>query len=178
MPQKTKPSTKSHPRAPSKAPRKRTRSDAFHATAEQKEMVALASACGIPEDEMVVAIINPTTKKPISPHTLRKHFRFELDRGHLSANMKVVGGLFKNATTGTDTYPGGNPICQIFWTKTRLHWKDRPASILDLPPGGVPKEDDVDPDSKRDFEWARRIAFVLNQAAGAASPAKKDKQRA
>ena len=174
MPQKTKPSTKSPPNAPSK----RTRSDAFKATDEQKQTVALAAACGIPEDEMLVAIINPATKKPISAHTLRKHFRFELDRGFLNANMKVVGGLFKNATTATDTYPGGNPICQIFWTKTRLHWKDRPASILDLPPGGVPKDADVDPESKRDFEWARRIAFVLNQAAGTAPAPKKDKQRA
>jgi hypothetical protein len=127
MPQKTKPSTKSQPSAPSNAPRKRTRSDAFKATDEQKEMVALASACGIPEDEMVVAIINPNTKKPISPHTLRKHFRFELDRGHMSANLKVVGSLFKNATTPTDTYPGGNPICQIFWTSRRPCWTCRPV---------------------------------------------------
>ena len=44
---------------------------------------------GIPEEQMVTAVLNPTSKQPISPVTLRKHFREELDQGMVQANAQV-----------------------------------------------------------------------------------------
>lgn len=117
------------------------------------------SACGIPEHEMVVIITNPKTKKPISPVTLRKHFRAELDRGILTTNMKVMAGLFKNATTATAANPGGNPILQMFWAKTRLHWRDNVPMGADLPPPGDAEDAD---EIKINYEIARRIAYALD----------------
>ncbi len=127
------------------------------------------AACGIPEAEMVQIVINPKTRKPISLHTLRAHFRAELDRGMLTTNMKVMAGMYKNATTPTVANPGGNPILQIFWAKVRLGWKDRQTLGLDegLP---APVTEDEEPPSST-YEFARRIAFALDAATRKAPPA-------
>lgn len=132
------------------------------------------SAMGIPEDEMVVMIINPRTKRPIAPHTLRKTLREELNQGMTKANVKVIGNLFKGATTPTENHPHGNPILQMFWAKTRLHWRDRVPLFGDLPKGAMPDPAD-DEDDKIDFAVARRIAYALSAAANPApsKPAKK-----
>lgn len=137
------------------------------------------SACGIAEAEMVKIVINPKTKKPISLKTLRLHFRAELDRGIIATNMKVMAGMFKNATTPTPANPGGNPILQIFWAKVRLGWKDRSRLGLDDPPEAPTLEDDEPPAST--YEFARRIAFALDAAqrqAPRALPAPKKRQAA
>lgn len=143
----------------------------YHPTAEQRTIVEAMAGFGIPEVEMVKMILNPATKKPISPITLRKHFRHELDRGLTHANFKVIGAMFKNATTPTDTYPGGNPTSQIFWAKARLRWKDR-----DLHPGTLGAQTPATEDEADDMiVHGRRVAFVLAMAmrkkAAAPSPA-------
>jgi hypothetical protein len=56
----------------------------------------------------------------ISDVTLRKHFREELDTAEVKANAKVAGNLFRQATKDD---PRSIPAA-IFWTKTRLGWKD------------------------------------------------------
>jgi hypothetical protein len=38
------------------------------------------------------------------------------------ANAEVTGSLFNAATTG------GNVAAQIFWHKTRMHWREREAA--------------------------------------------------
>lgn len=128
---------------------------------------------GLKEDEIVQLVVNPSTGKPISPVTLRLHFRHELDSGHARATSQVAQSLFKNATTATDAYPGGIPVAQIFWMKVRAKWKDRPELAPPPPPpeggaGGM-------------IEHARRVAFVLaqgfRQKAAAPAPAKKPKVR-
>jgi hypothetical protein len=56
----------------------------------------------------------------IDPKTLRKHYRSELDLGHLKANSAVAQSLFKKAT-------GDGPqsvTAAIFWAKTRMGWKE------------------------------------------------------
>lgn len=102
---------------------------------------------------MVRLIINPATKKPISPVTLRKYMQAEIDRGRTTAKFKVIGGLYKNATTPTDTNPGGIPVAQIFWLKTQAGWKEA-APDAPLPPP-------VETDEQGRLEIARRIAFTL-----------------
>jgi hypothetical protein len=52
----------------------------------------------------------------IDPKTLRKHYRSELDLGHVKANSAVAQSLFKKAT-------GDSPqsvTAAIFWAKTRM----------------------------------------------------------
>ncbi|MEP9390625.1 hypothetical protein [Mesorhizobium sp. KR9-304] len=56
----------------------------------------------------------------IDPKTLRKHYRSELDLGHVKANSAVAQSLFKKAT-------GDGPqsvTAAIFWAKTRMGWKE------------------------------------------------------
>ena len=56
-----------------------------------------------------------------APKTLRKRFRDELDRGVAEANATVSGYLLAAAK-------GGNVTAQIFWLKTRAHWRERAAN--------------------------------------------------
>jgi len=54
----------------------------------------------------------------IAPHTLRKHYRAELDESMAMANADVAGWLYDNAASG-------NVAAQIFWCKTRLGWSEK-----------------------------------------------------
>jgi hypothetical protein len=54
----------------------------------------------------------------ISRPTLRKHYPDEIKSGGAQANGNVVAALYKNAT-------GGNVVAQIWWTKTRMGWKEQ-----------------------------------------------------
>ena len=49
--------------------------------------------------------------------TLRLRFRRELDLGVAKANSKVGQSLFQMATTG-------NVAAAIFWTKSRMGWRE------------------------------------------------------
>lgn len=117
---------------------------------------------GIPEDQMVAAILNPATKAPISPVTLRKYFKDELREGHIQATAQVGASLFRNATTPTETYPGGIPVAQIFWLKCRGRWQQNPERNPLPPP---PKDDEM---NSTDKDVVRRLAFMLSKAASEA----------
>jgi hypothetical protein len=119
------------------------------------------ASMGVPEQEMCRAVRNPRTSEPISSTTLRKIFRGELDKGFVQADAQVAASLFKNATTGTDAYPGGNPVCQIFWLKCRNRWQQDPAK--NPPPLAEISEEIVDM-----VDFGRRLAFTLAAAAAAA----------
>lgn len=160
MPKTTKPSTPS-PSADSGAEAKKNRGGrpkgtGYHPTEEQRKLVVVMAGMGIPEEHMVQAVVNPSTKRPISPVTLRAHFREELDKGFVQANTQVAAALYKNATTATDVYPGGVPVAQIFWLKCRMRWQQSPHLA---PPPPPPQADDRDP-----RETARRLAFLLAKA--------------
>jgi hypothetical protein len=54
----------------------------------------------------------------IAAKTLRKHFRAELDTGHIKANAKVAGNLYRIATgSGREAVTAA-----IFWMKVRAGW--------------------------------------------------------
>lgn len=127
-----------------KTGRKRGRPE-FVPTDEQRKLVDQLAGYGIPEPDIAKLVTNPQTKEPISPMTLRKHFREELDTGHVRSNQQVAGALFKNATTGTETYPGGIPTAQIFWLKTRGkgQWKDKQTIEVETPPSEM-EEQEID----------------------------------
>ena len=66
----------------------------------------------------------------IDPKTLRKHYREELDTGHIVANAKVAESLFRKATgDGRQSVTAA-----IFWLKTRAGWRERPSSDEDDAP--------------------------------------------
>lgn len=137
----------------------RPEGEGYHPTPEQRQLVKVMAGMGIPEDQMVAAVLNPVTKKPISPVTLRKHFREELNQGFVQANAAVGAGLFKNATVATETYPGGIPVAQMFWLKCRARWQQNPERNLPPPP---PADNAAELDAK---DTARRLAFVLARGA-------------
>jgi hypothetical protein len=74
---------------------------------------------GVPEAEIAGVV-------GVSPKTLRKHYRGELDHGHVKANAKVAENLYRKATgEGREAV-----IAAIFWLKTRAGWKE--TSVQEL----------------------------------------------
>lgn len=84
-------------------------------TDTSRKMVESMAGYGIREDEISIVVDGG-----IDPKTLRKHYRSELDTGHIKANSMVAGALFKQATASD------NPSisAMIFWLKTRAGWKE------------------------------------------------------
>lgn len=136
-------------------------------------MVEAMAGFGIPQEEMVKLIINPRTAGPISEVTLLKHFRAELDRGMTNANVRVMNGMFKNATTATAQNPGGNPILQIFWAKARMRWRQEDPRRQTG--GGEGQATIVHPDEVNLLEAARRLAFTITMGAREAARAATEK---
>ena len=119
-------------------------------------MVEAMAGLGIPEDRQVLIIINPKTRRPISPVTLRKHFRRELDTGILKADIKAGQNLLRLTSTSA--------AAAIFWGKVRLHMRETVEFPL---PGDLSDGDAQATDVK---ELARRIAFTLVLAGRQAKP--------
>ena len=77
---------------------------------------------GVPEADIAGVI-------GVDPKTLRKHYRSELDHGHVKANAKVAENLYRKATgDGRESV-----IAAIFWLKTRAGWKE--TSVQELNAG-------------------------------------------
>jgi hypothetical protein len=90
---------------------------AFEPTQEQRTLVESLVAYGIPYLEICRLVINPQTDRPIDTKTLMLHFRDELDVGATKANAKVAESLYTQALAG-------NMTAAIWWTKTRMGWKE------------------------------------------------------
>ncbi|MBU9382092.1 hypothetical protein [Burkholderia gladioli] len=93
----------------------------FKSTAAQRALVEQLAAFGIPQEDMVMLVLD-ANGKPISAPTLRKHFRRELTEGLVKANTRIAQALFKKAASG-------NVASMIFWLKTRGRWKESPQSV-------------------------------------------------
>jgi hypothetical protein len=78
-----------------------------------RERVRYLAGVGVPQDDIAKIV-------GCAPKTLRKRFRDDLDRGVAEANATVSGYLFAAAKEG-------NVTAQIFWLKTRAHWRERPV---------------------------------------------------
>ncbi|MGD0301262.1 MAG: hypothetical protein ABSE86_29650 [Bryobacteraceae bacterium] len=104
-------------------------------TDELRRLVKSLSAFGVPQKEIARRIGIRSTK------TLRAHYRTELDRGALEANMSVTQTLYKMATSGN------HPVATLFWLKVRAGWQERPSQTvnpLPSPPFVVAKENGVE----------------------------------
>jgi len=72
------------------------------------------AACGIPQTDICRVL-------GIAPHTLRKHYRKELDTAAPKANAMVAQCLFAQATrTDNPSIPA-----MIFWLKVRAGWTEK-----------------------------------------------------
>ena len=92
----------------------------YEITVKMRKTVKLMAALGCRHED-IARIMEMT------PKTLRKHFRSELDTGAIEANNKVVQSLFDMATKGK------NPTAAIFWTKVRCGWRERAHDVETLP---------------------------------------------
>ena len=86
--------------------------------ASRRQVEAMAGY-GVPEKD-ITGVIGFDAK------TLRKHYRPELDHGHVKANARVAENLYRRATgEGREAV-----VAAIFWLKTRAGWKE--SSIHEL----------------------------------------------
>jgi hypothetical protein len=78
-----------------------------------RRQVEAMAGYGVPESDIAGVI-------GIDPKTLRKHYRAELDHGHVKANVRVAENLYRKATgEGRESV-----IAAIFWLKTRAGWRE------------------------------------------------------
>jgi hypothetical protein len=78
----------------------------------QRQVEAMAGY-GVPEADIAGVI-------GIDAKTLRKHYRHQLDHGHVKANVRVAESLYRKATgEGREAVTAA-----IFWLKTRAGWKE------------------------------------------------------
>jgi hypothetical protein len=87
-----------------------------------------------------------------APKTLRKQCRDDLARGVAEANATVSGYLFAAAKAG-------NVAAQIFWLKTRAHWREKSAPDDPLPGSDAGSNSQVVllPDNSRDPELTQAL---------------------
>lgn len=90
-------------------------------TAETMAQVEALSGYGVRHDEIAMYL-------DIDPKTLRKHYRAQLDKGHIKANVGVARSLHKQATEG-------NVAAAIFWLKSRAGWREKQEVELTGPNG-------------------------------------------
>ena len=98
-------------------------------TPETTAQVEALSGYGVRHDEIAIYL-------DIAPKTLRKHYREQLDKGHIKANVGVARSLHKQATEG-------NVAAAIFWLKSRAGWREKVDVELTGPGGGPLQSIDV-----------------------------------
>jgi hypothetical protein len=89
---------------------------AFAPSDEQRRLVTVMSSYGIRQEDIATEV------GLRSPKTLRKHFRKELDRGRIGANLKVGKTLLAMATSGQHI------AATIFWLRRYGGWRSGPVS--------------------------------------------------
>ena len=85
----------------------------------------VTSAIGMGLDQTAIGAL-----LDITPKTLRKCYRHELDTGASKANFSVAKSLYDRASGGKDT------IASIFWLKARAGWQDTTKTIHE----GLPEQ--------------------------------------
>jgi hypothetical protein len=113
---------------------------AFVVNAAVRDKVRHLAGVGVGQDDIAKII-------GCAPKTLRKRCRDDLDRGVAEANATVSGYLFASAKAG-------NVTAQIFWLKTRAHWREKTAPEDPIPGAGAEAKSEVLvlPDNNRDPE--------------------------
>jgi len=114
---------------------------AFVVNDAMRERVRYLAGVGVRQEDIAKII-------GCAPKTLRKRLRDELDRGVAEANATIAGSLFAKAK-------GGDTPAQIFWLKTRAHWREKTAPDDPVPGSDAEANSPVVlvlPDNSRDPE--------------------------
>lgn len=133
----------------------------------------MAAAYRIPEDEMVLVIINPETKRPISPVTLRKHFAEELKTGFVTGRMRIMAASLRSAIGYDTTVDGqtkhvpGNVTAQIWLQKVLYGLRETTEVMVPAGTAAAAQAMATDGEEPALIEGARRVAFLLAQGARA-----------
>lgn len=90
-----------------------------------RKLAQSLSGYGIPQEQIAAEL-------GVSLPTLHKHYRDDLDAGMRRANAKVVQNLFRKATGDTPQAV----TAAIYWTKTRMGWRDTQTVELTGKDGG------------------------------------------
>jgi hypothetical protein len=94
----------------------------FVPTKEQRDNVEAMTGFGIRESDICLVIKNPETGNPIDEHTLRLHFREELDTGFIKAHARVAGSMYEMATK-CENWPTRLGAA-AFYLARRAGWKE------------------------------------------------------
>ena len=138
----------------------------FEPSEEQRRLVRVMVGFGVRQDDIA-------THLKIDVKTLRRHFRRELDRGMVEANLKVAQSLFAMATSGN------NVAAAIFWMKARAGWSEKERIEHGIGPltviSGVPRANDLSDDElariaacgigEKDAEPRRCGSYVIDEPA-------------
>lgn len=102
--------------------KKRNRScKSYKPTDNDRALVNALISHGVPVDEVAAYL-------GVARRTVQNHFKEELTRGKINANLRVSKKLF-------DAAMDGNTTAQIFWLKARAGWSDRSQVELSGPEG-------------------------------------------
>lgn len=80
-------------------------------TSESRAQVEALAGYGVRQDEIALYL-------DIDPKTLRSHYREQLDKGVVKANVSVARSLHKQAVEG-------NVAAAIFWLKSRAGFREK-----------------------------------------------------
>ena len=98
----------------------------FVPSPEQRGQVEAMAGLGLTHDEIAIVM-------EVASSTIEKHFKEELRRGVVLANLKVTKNLFKIATGDTTQAMSA----AIFWKKVRSRWHEVQRIIHGFDPGVV-----------------------------------------
>jgi|TARA_R110000744_G_scaffold46466_3_gene102699 hypothetical protein len=90
----------------------------YKANEEHRKTVAVMIAAGIPQKSIGRCL-------GLDVKTMRKYYAIEMDNSADIANAKVAESLFKQATQG-------NTAAGIWWTKSRMGWKETREQRIEL----------------------------------------------
>jgi hypothetical protein len=91
----------------------------FVATDEQRRFVKMLVGSGRPHQQICLAIINPGSKKPLSPGLFAKVFKDEILVGRIEADTVVSVSMFAQIRKL-------NTAMTIWYQKNNWGWRDHP----------------------------------------------------
>lgn len=97
----------------------------FKPTDDQRNNVEAMTGFGVLHDQMVTLVINPETGRPISPKTLRRHFKYELARGKAAMIASVAGRVYSMAMSNKIAGARASVAACFFLLKTQGGWSEK-----------------------------------------------------
>src|SRR5262249_24420846 len=137
----------------------------FVPTDDDRNIVGVLSAVGIPQERIRLTVINPATGKPIEIETLQRAFALELAAGRAKTDL-----IF--ATTLVSKMKTGDNFALSLYARNRSGW-DKPGGVaVSLPDNAEPQDVDrieivlIRPPRQRDEDDPPDESAVLGNGHG------------